>query len=102
MPRDRTRSSESESLAADWKNTLIERIRKGGVTPVISNAVGDDLVLGGHERLVQLYASQAGHPTEQASLARVAQFKGIIDEAIPDVRALKEGYLDFIKNRLFD
>ncbi len=102
MPRDNSRSNEPKPAPGNWETTLLDRIRKGKVTPVISDRLGDDVVLGGHDKLVQRYASQASYPSEQASLARVAQFKSITDEEIVDTVALKENYVDFLKNRLFD
>lgn len=102
MPRDNSRSRTGETTAGSWQNTLIDRMRIGKVTPVISNVIGDDLVLGGHERLVQRYAEDARYPSAPLSFASVAQFRSITDEEIADALALREQYIDFAKNRLFD
>src|SRR5262245_18726500 len=102
MPRDTSRSKEIQQTPGSWETTLLERIRKRSVTPVISDGLGDDVVLGGHDKLVRQYASNARYPAEQTALASVAQFTRITDDRIVDTLALKENYIDFLKNRLFD
>ncbi len=100
MPRIRTGQKKS---ARTWQQTIIDRIRSGKVVPLISNLVGNDLVLGGHQELVKAYAAYTNYPlTDNNCLPRMSQFISVTDESVTDPRAVKEDYLNFIKNRLFD
>src|SRR5689334_22870162 len=102
MPRIKTDTATSQSAPATWQQTMIDRIRAGKLAPIISNTVSNDLVLGGHDALVEAYAVYSRYPLEQKQdLAQMAQFKSITDERITDALALKDDYVNFIKNRLF-
>ena len=103
MPRIKTDTVTSQTQPATWQQTIIDRIRAGKLVPIISNMVSDDLVLGGHDALVEAYAVYSRYPLEQKKdLAQMAQFKSITDDRITDALALKDDYVNFIKNRLFD
>jgi hypothetical protein len=100
MPRIKTGQPKN---IRTWQQTIVERIRTGKVVPVISNLVGDDLLLGSHEGVIEAYGQYTQYPfPEKHDLSRMAQFFGVTDESIGDARAIKEDYLNFIKNRLFD
>ena len=85
-----------------WQQTITDRIRRGKLLPLVSNSVGNDLVLGGHAALVEAYADYSRHPLEQRALPHTAQVKLITDDTITDPMALREDYVNFVKNRLFD
>jgi hypothetical protein len=100
MPRIRTGQQKNTRT---WQQTIVERIRTGKVVPVVSNIVGDDLLLGSHDGLVEAYVKYTEYPfPEKHDLSRIAQFLGVIDENLGDIRAVKEDYINFIKNRMFD
>jgi len=100
MPRIKTGQ---KKVTRTWQQTIIERIRAGKVVPLISNMVSNNLVLGGHESLVEAYAKYTNYPlADQDCLAKVAQFITITDETVSDPRVVKEDYINFVKNRLFD
>lgn len=102
MPRIRAGDASPETQPHTWQETFVERIRAGKVTPVISNAFGENIVLGGHDKLVQDYARYSHYPLEQAALPHMAQFKSITDESVADALAIKDDYVNFVKNQLFD
>ncbi len=100
MPRIRTGQRQ---IARTWQQTIVDRIRSGKVVPLIGNLVGNDLLLGGHAALVEAYAQYINYPLpDKLDLARMTQFLSVTDESTSDVRAVKEDYINFIKNRLFD
>jgi hypothetical protein len=99
MPRIRTGQ---QKVARTWQQTIAERIRSGKVVPVISNIVSNNLVLGGHDKLVADYAKYINYPLDDYNLHRMAQFFSVTDENSTDPRVVKEDYINFVKNRLFD
>jgi len=99
MPRIRTGQ---RKIARTWQQTIAERIRSGKVVPVIGNSIGNDLIFGGHDNLIGAYAKYTNFPLDDRNLARIAQFISVIDENITDPRVLKEDYINFVKNKLFD
>lgn len=100
MPRIRTGQ---RKVTRTWQQTIIERIRAGKVVPLISNMVSNNLVLGGHESLVGAYAKYTNYPlASQDCLAKITQFINVTDESVTDPRVIKEDYINFVKNRLFD
>ena len=100
MPRIRTGQKKE---ARTWQQTIVDRIKTGKVVPLISNVISNDLVLGGHADLVGAYATYSNYPlTNKDCLPPMAQFMSIIDENATDPRVIKEDYINFIKNRLFD
>ncbi len=69
MPR-RAKSTKRRS------QTIVGRIKAGKVAPLISNAIGNDLVLDGHAALVAAYAEQIEYPlASPANLPQLVQFK---------------------------
>ncbi len=100
MPRIKTGQKQS---ARSWQQTIVDRLRAGKVVPLISNVVSNDLILGGNNQLVQAYSQYINYPLATvADLAQMAQFISVTNEAATDDRAVKEDYINFIKNRLFD
>lgn len=100
MPRIRTGQ---KKVAKSWQQTITERIKAGKVVPLLSNVVSNDLVLGGNDALVEAYARYVAYPLENnTNLPHMTQFTGVTDESVSDPRAVKEDYINFIKNRLFD
>ena len=102
MPRIKS-GKRSQAKETTWEQTIVERIRGGKVVPLVSNAIGNDLVLGGHQNLLQSYAEYAEYPlTDGATLSDMSQYRSLVNEGISDALALKEDYINFVKNRLFD
>jgi hypothetical protein len=100
MPRIRTGRRKATRT---WQQTIADRIKAGKVVPLIGNTVGDDLVLGGHTKLIEAYAEYISYPLDDKnSLSRMAQFTSVTDEGSTDPRAVKEDYINYVKNRLFD
>jgi hypothetical protein len=100
MPRIRPGQ---KKVVRDWQQTIIERIKSGRVVPIISNRVPHDLVLSGYDNTENDYRTYTHYPLlEKHDLARVSQFARVVDDNVTDPRALKEDYINFIKNRLFD
>ena len=101
MPRIRTGVKKASRT---WQQTIIERIRAGKVVPLIGNVVNNDLILGGHQQLVDAYATYVSFPLKNGmrNLPKMAQFVSVTDEEATDSRVIKEDYINFIKNRLFD
>lgn len=63
----------------------------------------NDLVLGGHNKLIASYADYISYPLDaKNSLSRMAQFMSVTDEDSTDPRAVKGAYINYIKNILFD
>lgn len=98
MPR--IKIGQRKQSAANWQQAINERLLAGKVLPVISNTVGNDLVLGGHAKLIQAYANYIHYPLDHTSLSKMVQFKNVHDEI--DAWAAKTDYVNFIKNRLVD
>lgn len=100
MPRIKTGR---RKVARTWQQTIVDRIRAGKVVPLISNVVNNDLILGGNGKVVSAYSTYIDYPLSQTdTLPEMAQFSSITDDGIIDVRAVKEEYINFVKNRLFD
>ena len=100
MPRIRTGQ---RKVSRTWQQTITERIRTGRVVPLISNVVSNDLILGSHQMLVGDYANYTSYPLDKAhDLSRMAQFTSVTDEGLTDPRVVKEDYINFVKNKLFD
>ncbi len=100
MPRIRTGQ---RKVTRTWQQTIIERIRSGRAVPLISNVVSNDLVLGSHQMVIDDYAHYTSYPLGQSDdLPDMAQFISVIDEGLTDPRVVKEDYINFIKNKMFD
>lgn len=89
-------------VSRTWQQTIAERIRTGKVVPIIANLVGNNLVLGGNDNLVATYAKYTNYPLDDFNLLRMTQYVSVTDENVTDPRVVKEDYVNFIKNRLFD
>jgi len=100
MPRIKTGEGK---VTRTWQQTIIDRVRAGKVVPLISNIISNDMVLAGNDQLVDAYAAYIKYPLAKTSqLAQLAQFFSVTDETATDPRAVKEDYVNFIKNRLYD
>jgi hypothetical protein len=100
MPRIRPGQ---RKIARTWEQTIVNRIKLGRVVPIISNRVSSDLVLRGHDHSIQSYTKYTNYPLEApSSIPQIAQFSRVIDENVTDQRVLKEEYINFVKNLLFD
>ena len=100
MPRIRPGQ---RKVAKTWQQTIADRIKMGRVVPLISDRVNYGLILGGYDETVKNYVKYTNYPLdERHHLPQVAQFTRVIDENVTDLRVLKEDYINFVKNTLFD
>ena len=100
MPRIRPGQ---RKVARTWQQTIVERVKLGRVVPIISSQINHNLILGGYEKSTMDYAKYSNYPlSDTHPIPRVAQFTRVINDEITDQRVLKEEYVNFIKNRLFD
>jgi hypothetical protein len=100
MPRIKIGQSK---IARTWQQTIVERIRVGKVVPLVSNTVSNNLVLRGHNELVTAYATYTSYPLpDKDNLTRMTQFISVTEEGVTDPRVVKEDYINFIKNMLYD
>lgn len=95
------RYAKTGPTAAEPLSTLASRIKAGKVVPIISNVIGNDLVLGGHARLTAEYA-RLFHLGQPHDLAHLLQLKSLTDKALAKPWDLGAHYLEFVKNQLFD
>lgn len=80
---------------------FVERVKLGQVLPLISHEGIDDLVLGGHQRLVETFAELSGYPLPHLDdLPKMARYWAIHHEK--DDWGLKSFYLDVVKTYLVD
>lgn len=98
MPRQKS-SNPPQPQSTAWQQIIIDRIRKRKLAPLISNSAGNELVLGSHDEVTKAYAEYSKCPLENFTLAQIAQYLSI---AMNDPLAMKEDYVNFVKNRLFD
>lgn len=100
MPRIRQGQSK---IARTWEQTIINRIKLGRVVPLISNRISSDLVLRGYDRFIKNYIKYTNYPLESPdTLPQIAQFTRVMDQNMTDQRVIKEEYVNFVKNLLFD
>lgn len=102
MPRIRLDRQQIQPVADSWQQTMVDRLRAGKVVPILGNTVGDNLAMGGHDRLVEAYAHYCDYELVHRALPEIAQFRRVTDRGIADTWALKTDYINFIKNWLFD
>lgn len=86
---------------ATWQEQITARVRAGKLVPLVSAMVGNDLVLGGQNALEEEYAKYGGYTLDQRDLPHVAQVRSLIDEGLSDPLAIKEDYINFVKNHVF-
>lgn len=97
------RYAKTGSTLTEAQPSLISRIKAGKAVPIISNVVGNNLVLGGHPRLVADYAQRTAYPlSRQDDLSQMLQFKSVTDRALAKPWDLGAHYLEFVKNQLYD
>ena len=75
MPRVKKSGRETSQQPKTWQQTIVDRIKVGKVVPLISNQVSNDLVLGGHEHVIEAYTAYAEYPLALRQIASIAQFK---------------------------
>ncbi len=98
MPRIQKTNKKTQSQ----RQTMASRIRAGKVVPLVSNVISNDLVLGGHNDLIEQYAKHINYLLKpNSNLSLLVQYKSIVDD-ITSPLDLGFHYIDFIKNRLFD
>jgi hypothetical protein len=68
--------------------------------PIVSNRLANHHVLGGHEALVDAYLAYAGFPLARQHFSQMLQFRAVADERMRDALAIKEDYVNFVKNRV--
>ena len=102
MPRIKSDQPAAPAGEQSWQERIAERIRKEKVVPIVSDRLGGDRVLGGYEQLLDAYVAYAGFPVERQSFAEMLQFRSVADERMRDALAIKEDYVNFVKNRLMD
>jgi len=82
------------------KQSLIEKIKRGKVVPLISNGVIVDLVLDGYKNLTKGYANHIKYTLENDDeLLQMAKFRIISKEW--DNWDLKSEYLMYVKNHIY-
>ena len=100
MPRIRPGQ---RKVTRTWQQTIIERVKRGRVVPIIGKRITHNLVLGGYPNSIKGYRAYTNYPLDEThTIAQVAQFAGVFDDNITDLRVLKEEYINFVKNQLFD
>ena len=102
MPRIKIAERGDEFQTTTWQEQITARVRAGKLVPLISASVGNDLVLGGQDVLEDKYAKYSGYTLDQRGLPYVAQVRSLIDERLTDPLAIKEDYINFVKNHVFD
>jgi len=82
-------------------HSLAQLIQRGSLLPVIAGEALEDLVFGGHERLVASYATHVGYPmSDPGKLHKVAKYQSLTT-GWKD-RQLKQDYLDHVANHLLE
>ncbi len=81
--------------------SLVQLIERGSLLPIISGDALEDMVLKGHDALVDRYAQEIGYPLEDRSeLHKMAKYQSLI-KGYKD-HALKVEYLDVVATHLFE
>ena len=82
-------------------HSLAQLIQRGSLLPVIAGEALEDLVFGGHDRLVAGYAAHVGYPMpDPGKLHKVAKYQSLTT-GWKD-RKLKEDYLDQVASYLLE
>lgn len=102
MPRVKLDQAPVATGEQSWLDAIAERIRKGKVVPIVSGRLGNDRVLGGHAALIDAYIAYAAFPLTHQPFSQMLQFRAVADERMRDALTIKEDYVNFVKNRLFD
>ncbi|MEM7031887.1 MAG: hypothetical protein AAF629_20200, partial [Chloroflexota bacterium] len=102
MPRiNLTNKEKKQDLS--WQQTIIDRVKRGKVVPLVSNQVALDLSLGGPQIVAKAYQTYIDYPSpDPASIAQMVQYRNITEEALKDKFPLSEDYISFIKSMLFE
>ena len=100
MPR---RAASNPPVEDTSQHSFASRIRAGRLVPVVSNALGNDALLGGHAALIEKYRAQCAYPLRRDDgLPQITQYQAVTDETLAEAWDLGLHYVDFIKNHLFD
>ncbi|MCA9962069.1 MAG: SIR2 family protein [Anaerolineales bacterium] len=90
-----------ETKEVSWKEALIERINEGKALPIISYVVGNNLVFGNTDELIDGWAYYTDYPTEDRNLAHMSQYLNVMAQAKGhDSEQIKRDYLIFLKEAL--
>lgn len=80
--------------------SILDRVKNGKLVPVISGEAITDMVLGGHQKLIEGYANYIQYPLSDCSnLPKISKFKCITDGS--DDYSLKVEYLYYIKTYIY-
>ncbi len=106
MPRKKTTGSRPAAATTGQKpqHFIVKRLKQDKVAPLISNDISNRLLFDQEAALVNGYAEHIQYPfASPHRLSQMAQFRAIMHrEQIPDPLELRNDYIDFIKNKLFD
>jgi hypothetical protein len=87
----------------DWKEEFTKRIESGTVLPIISNTICNDLVFGGHLKLVRQLMDSIAYPLREADdLIRRLQYVSVMARAGGGKKLIQESYLEFLEQWLFE
>jgi hypothetical protein len=85
-----------------WQQVVQDQFRERKVLPLISNAVGNDLVLRGHKQLIEEYAAYLDyHLDDKDNLPIITQYASLMHEVPVGEAAIRSDYLNFIKSQLW-
>jgi hypothetical protein len=101
MPRIKI-GSKPTTGPVGWRQAILEQLRSGKVLPIVSNRLCNDLLLGGHEQLMQDYAALCAAPPTVTDLPAAAHYSTVMREVAGAGDLVKREYLDFVKSKLFE
>lgn len=103
MPRFQIDKRKEGDQPQNIVGQIKQRIKDNMVVPLISNTISNNLVLGGHDKLVSAYAKHIEYPPPlSGQLLQMTQFRIVTNEEITDSYVLEKDYINFVKNRLCD
>ncbi len=94
---------QEKSQLDSWQQAIVEELRSKKILPIVSNRLHNDLLLGGHDQLVQSYAKYVGYPFDsQSKLYKIMQYCMVMEKqgTAPPERLVKRRYLDAVKKIL--
>jgi hypothetical protein len=90
-----------QQVAAGQDQSLAQLISSGNLLPIIGGEALEDLVMGGHDTLVDRYAMAIGYPLQdRGELHKMAKYRSLT-MAYKD-QALKTEYLDTVATHLLE
>jgi hypothetical protein len=88
-----------------WEQVIVERLRSKKLAPIVGSRVQNDILLGGHDALVDSYIDYCrryNFAIERRTLPEMLQIRSVTDLRMADPLRIKEDYVNFLKNRLMD